>query len=120
MDGKIVRVVKVDFERFNCFRLEEIALLSTCFYCLQVITSSIIYSDSGGALMGLIPCPDCGNMVSDRVAACPNCGCPADAFYDSAPQENEEYYVSTRAVLRWMETETAKRKQDRKRRRYHE
>ena len=30
--------------------------------------------------MGLIACPDCGNMVSDRAAACPHCGCPADAF----------------------------------------
>ena len=34
--------------------------------------------------MGLIKCPDCGNMVSDRAAACPSCGCPADAF-GSAP-----------------------------------
>ncbi len=30
--------------------------------------------------MGLVKCPDCGNMVSERAAACPTCGCPADAF----------------------------------------
>ena len=30
--------------------------------------------------MGLIKCPDCGNMVSERASACPSCGCPADAF----------------------------------------
>ena len=30
--------------------------------------------------MGLVKCPDCGNMVSERASACPSCGCPADAF----------------------------------------
>ena len=35
--------------------------------------------------MGLIKCPDCGHMVSDRAAACPSCGCPADAFGEAAP-----------------------------------
>ena len=30
--------------------------------------------------MGLIKCPDCGKMVSTRVAACPNCGCPSEYF----------------------------------------
>lgn len=35
--------------------------------------------------MGLIKCPDCGNMVSDRAAACPSCGCPADAFGEAVP-----------------------------------
>ena len=34
--------------------------------------------------MGLIKCPDCGNMVSDRATACPSCGCPAEAFGGSA------------------------------------
>ena len=37
--------------------------------------------------MGLIACPDCGNMVSDRAAACPHCGCPAEAFFGNEPQE---------------------------------
>ncbi len=35
--------------------------------------------------MGLIKCPDCGHMVSDRAAACPSCGCPADAFGEAVP-----------------------------------
>ena len=37
--------------------------------------------------MGLIACPDCGNMVSDRAAACPHCGCPAEAFFENEQQE---------------------------------
>ncbi len=36
--------------------------------------------------MGLIKCPDCGNMVSERAAACPSCGCPADAFSNSSTE----------------------------------
>ena len=27
--------------------------------------------------MGLVKCPDCGKDFSDRISACPNCGCPA-------------------------------------------
>ena len=42
--------------------------------------------------MGLITCPDCGGMVSDRAAACPHCGCPAEAFFENAPSEMQEYY----------------------------
>ena len=34
--------------------------------------------------MGLIKCPDCMKMVSDRVKECPNCGCPSEFF-----QQNE-------------------------------
>lgn len=30
--------------------------------------------------MGLIKCPDCGNMVSERAEMCPSCGCPVSAF----------------------------------------
>lgn len=30
--------------------------------------------------MALVQCPDCGKMVSDKVAACPECGCPAEFF----------------------------------------
>lgn len=44
--------------------------------------------------MGLIACPDCGNMVSDRAAACPHCGCPADAFHETEPQDYEGFYDS--------------------------
>lgn len=29
--------------------------------------------------MALITCPECGKQVSDRAAACPNCGCPISA-----------------------------------------
>ncbi len=30
--------------------------------------------------MTLVQCPDCGKMVSTRVTACPECGCPAKFF----------------------------------------
>lgn len=36
--------------------------------------------------MGLVKCPDCGKMVSERVSACPACGCPAE-FFDSDKEE---------------------------------
>ena len=26
----------------------------------------------------LVNCPDCGQKVSDKAAACPNCGCPME------------------------------------------
>lgn len=28
--------------------------------------------------MALINCPECGKEISDRAAACPNCGCPVE------------------------------------------
>ena len=28
--------------------------------------------------MGLIKCPDCEKMFSDRIKACPECGCPIE------------------------------------------
>lgn len=30
--------------------------------------------------MAIINCPECGKEISDKAAACPNCGCPADEF----------------------------------------
>lgn len=38
--------------------------------------------------MGLIKCPDCGKMVSTRVTACPNCGCPSEYFGEES-SDNE-------------------------------
>ena len=29
--------------------------------------------------MALIKCPECGKEISDKAAACPNCGCPVEA-----------------------------------------
>lgn len=39
--------------------------------------------------MGLIKCPDCGNMVSDRAAFCPSCGCPGDVIREEYDKEND-------------------------------
>lgn len=38
--------------------------------------------------MGLIQCPDCGKMVSDRAAVCPNCGGPVE---NPTAQIQEQY-----------------------------
>lgn len=43
--------------------------------------------------MGLVKCPDCGKMVSNRVTACPNCGCPSE-FFEEAEQETQVENVS--------------------------
>lgn len=45
--------------------------------------------------MALVKCPDCGKMVSDRISACPECGCPVEFFVSNddvsaAPAEMEE------------------------------
>lgn len=44
--------------------------------------------------MGLIKCPDCGKMVSTRVTACPNCGCPSEFF----GEDNSEATVEVQNV----------------------
>ena len=38
--------------------------------------------------MSLIICPECGKRISDRAAACPNCGLPAE-FFHSEIKNNE-------------------------------
>lgn len=42
--------------------------------------------------MGLIKCPDCGNMVSERAESCPSCGCPVSVF-------KPDFRVLTAALL---------------------
>ena len=42
--------------------------------------------------MGLIKCPDCGNMVSERAESCPSCGCPVSSF-------KPDFKVLTAALL---------------------
>lgn len=37
--------------------------------------------------MPLLKCPDCGKMVSDRAAACPDCGCPREYFESEKKEE---------------------------------
>ncbi|WP_249303408.1 zinc-ribbon domain-containing protein [Qiania dongpingensis] len=38
--------------------------------------------------MALIKCPECGKEVSDKAAACPNCGFPLD-LYAEAKRDNK-------------------------------
>ena len=34
--------------------------------------------------MALINCPECNKQISDKAAACPNCGCPISIDNDKA------------------------------------
>ena len=51
--------------------------------------------------MGLIKCADCGKLFSDRIQACPECGCPIEFCLDdkqeittdSLPKE-KDYFAS--------------------------
>lgn len=51
-------------------------------YCLGSRAKSLLpqlfVNAVGGSDMALIKCPECGNQVSDKASACPNCGCPLD------------------------------------------
>lgn len=40
--------------------------------------------------MGLLKCPDCGKKVSDRLEACPKCGCPFDEEMKTQLLDKEE------------------------------
>ena len=56
--------------------------------------------------MGLIKCEDCGRDVSDRAAACPNCGGPIDQITarPDEPQnvtaQNDEFFGTKQMVVR--------------------
>lgn len=34
-------------------------------------------------MMALIQCPECKREISDKAAACPQCGCPQSEFFSS-------------------------------------
>jgi len=40
--------------------------------------------------MGLIKCPDCEKMFSDRIAACPQCGCPIEEAIKEMQKQEEK------------------------------
>lgn len=48
--------------------------------------------------MALIICPECGKQVSDKAAACPNCGCPITNY----PQEIKIRCLSTDSTLKYL------------------
>ncbi len=49
--------------------------------------------------MALVKCPDCGKMVSARVAACPECGCPAEFFESGSVTPVESKFPESSEVL---------------------
>lgn len=40
--------------------------------------------------MALIKCPECGNEISDKASACPNCGCPASEWSEITDSKEPE------------------------------
>lgn len=58
-----------------------------CFRCL--ILASLMVAGTTLA-RDLIPCPDCGEMVSPRAVYCPHCGCPGQAIAAEAAKRAEE------------------------------
>lgn len=44
--------------------------------------------------MGLVKCPDCKKMVSERVEVCPFCGCPKEFFEKEEIEKTEETKAS--------------------------
>lgn len=42
--------------------------------------------------MALIECPECGQNVSDRAAACPNCGYPVSAMIEKQKKDIDDLY----------------------------
>ena len=42
--------------------------------------------------MALIKCPECGNQVSDKATACPNCGCPIGSIGTAQEQMYEDEF----------------------------
>jgi len=43
--------------------------------------------------MALMSCPECSKQISDKAAACPNCGCPAVAKPLHAVSDQEERII---------------------------
>lgn len=41
--------------------------------------------------MGLLKCPDCEKVFSDRIDACPNCACPKEAAIAEMNEEQEPW-----------------------------
>ncbi len=53
--------------------------------------------------MALIKCPECGNSISDKAKECPNCGLPAEYFFqrNSSESSNDEidYYNLSNVLI---------------------
>ena len=50
--------------------------------------------------MALIKCPECGKQISDRAAACPNCGCPVNSNNTTPQTDNNSKYAQIRVVCK--------------------
>lgn len=56
--------------------------------------------------MGLLKCPDCGKMVSQRAESCPECGCPSKYFisdndevdYENQPEPDKQESVEDDSI----------------------
>ena len=48
--------------------------------------------------MGLMKCPDCKSEVSDRLDACPKCGCPFTEEIKKEALQAEEQKVNNEGI----------------------
>ena len=48
--------------------------------------------------MALIICPECGKQISDKAAACPNCGCPITNY----PRDIKIRCLSTDRTVKYL------------------
>ena len=72
----------------------------------------VYYMNLGGVKMPLISCPDCKKQMSDRVEACPFCGCPAKFFptlqedVDASSHQPEIEEINKKTEMKNTEDET--------------
>lgn len=50
-------------------------------FIVSIMLGGLAYGEVGGRLM---PCPDCGKMVSKRALMCPVCGCDGKVIHEAA------------------------------------
>ena len=56
--------------------------------------------------MAMIKCPECGKDISDKAAACPNCGCPVAKTNEINNEQNEKGYTRIAAQSEKREVES--------------
>ena len=51
--------------------------------------------------MNQVKCPDCGEVYSENMQSCPNCGCPNDNW---KPKQEEQVHETTQQTMKKIST----------------